>query len=553
MPCHPSWISPRNGYYPIGRILPETTDSEETLAQVQEWLKDCTTTHSRCGPGAAVKLPTRVLDLGSKEMTGTVRLVETEETSTLPARYACLSHCWGGKIAETGMATTETLKSMKAGILIETLPRSFQDAVQITKRLGLQYLWIDFMCILQDDDSDWDRESSRMASIYQGAFITIGATCSRNSTEGFIRSLNPDYTSSLASSKYRTVDGRPFDLYVRKGVPHFTGDDTTAHPLLGRAWIYQEFLLSPRFLHFAEEELVWECNENSSCQCMSLPNFVEALSSHYWRPGAKNSYSKLIHSKDPRSLAECWRSVVGRYNQLALTFEGDRFRAIAGIADQLSAAGTKLSQGALSLGRYIEGLWENSIVEDLCWSTSILSPIARRANRVEWRAPTWSWASVQDLSSEIDLEFARNKTNKRFAEVLEFGYTNHPSACQKYVRYNYIRLKLHSTWEITLNKESDQYYGLTWWLLKPEEGELPMGIFPDYSWDNPTDEDYIGLGSKAVCGLLLSSNNVGAGLLLVQVDAENGFYRRIGTFRLWLETWQNSYSQVEKEMVVSLI
>ncbi|KAI1768047.1 heterokaryon incompatibility protein-domain-containing protein [Hypoxylon sp. FL1150] len=560
VPCHPSWVprdrlvSYTNDYYPMGRILPNTTDSEESLAQVQEWLRDCTAAHSHCGPGAASELPTRILDVGGQGGTGKVRLVAADEISTKFARYVCLSHCWGGEMAETAMLTTKTLNSLKGGILVETLPRVYQDAVHITKRLGIQYLWIDSMCILQDDDSDWDRESTSMASVYQGAFITIGATCSRSSNEGFIRLSNSTYASTLASSKCRTVGGQLFNLYVRQIVPHFTNEDVIAHPLLERAWVYQERLLSPRFLHFAREELVWECYEDTTCQCLSLPYRISDFASHPWHPETKRIYSKGIHSGQAQALAACWRNVVTDYHGLTLSFEKDRLRAVAGIADQISSVGADHDPGGPSLGRYIEGLWENSILEDLCWA--LWNPFRRwnlssqeKGRQVKWHAQTWSWASIQDPSHQIQFRYTADQTKERFAEVPEFGYTNHLSACQKHVQYNYIRLKLRSSWETTLGETSKK----GWEILGPEEWKVPIAIIPDYEWYNTANRDNLSVGNKVLCGLILSTqSNHGAGLVLVLVDAELGLYRRVGTFHIRLKEWRESYSHREKQMIVSL-
>lgn len=551
-------------------MVPKTTDSKETFAHIREWLEDCTATHEHCGRGVATKLPTRILDLGHLESTGIVRLVETIETAAEFARYACLSHCWGGKIAETAVTTTVNLKSMKEGIPIEHFPQTFQDAVRMTRRLGLQYLWIDSMCILQDDESDWDRESCKMASVYSGAYITIAATCSRNSNEGCIRASNPMYAPVLISSKCRTKDGRPFDLYIRQQLPHFhEAACWSAHPLLGRAWVYQERLLSPRFLHFAREEVIWECNEYTSCQCSPLPKGDSSLFSPRWRPATKQIYSKAIRSRDTQILLAAWWHVVADYDQLALSFEKDRLRAIAGIADQISAAGTNLGEETPNLGRYIEGIWECSLLEDLCWTASVNRLRDERTRKPEWLVPTWSWASSRrPFASTV----SGNDTivrGKSFARILEFGYTKNGLACQGHVQYNYIRLKLSSICEMTLGKKGDEEWFDGIVCLRSENGQylewdsktgerkagMYMDLSPDYDLYEAAGDDRIGLGSKIVCGFVSEhlSSETGVGLLLRLVDEEHGLYKRAGSFHVVLEDWHDSYSHKESQLVVTLV
>ncbi|XXH00040.1 hypothetical protein Hte_006381 [Hypoxylon texense] len=171
-----------------------------------------------------------------------------------------------------------------------------------------------------------------------------------------------------------------------------------------------------------------------------------------WDPHAKQKYSEAIQLGHTDVLANSWRNMVNSYSKLVLSFEKDRLRAVAGIADQLLAASTKLNQG-MTLGRYVEGLWENSMLEDLCWRTYALDPQVRRVNRTEWKAPSWSWASVQGDSGEVKAWYGNVTARAKFARVLEFGYTKHPLACQKHVQYNYIRLGLRSAFEMTPNKE----------------------------------------------------------------------------------------------------
>jgi hypothetical protein len=123
--------------------LPETTASSESLTKVQEWLNLCHESHKLCQPRAPSVLPKRVLDVSLPQ----VRLYESYNES---GRYVSLSHCWG-KTIPACRTTSITIEVNRCGIDWEAFPATFQDAIQFTRRLGLKYIWIDSVCIIQDD------------------------------------------------------------------------------------------------------------------------------------------------------------------------------------------------------------------------------------------------------------------------------------------------------------------------------------------------------------------------------------------------------------------
>jgi Heterokaryon incompatibility protein (HET) len=97
-------------------------------------------------------------------------------------QYVTLSHCWGQQKFLT--TTKETLPLRTKGIEWDSMPRTFQDAATITRRLGFQYLWIDALCIIQDSEIDWETESAKMGSIYQDSVLTIAASDARDGRGG---------------------------------------------------------------------------------------------------------------------------------------------------------------------------------------------------------------------------------------------------------------------------------------------------------------------------------------------------------------------------------
>ncbi|KAI1215161.1 HET-domain-containing protein [Annulohypoxylon truncatum] len=537
-PCDSSWDLYK--YFGKRNQLPARTDSEETFTRIKKWLKECTTGHSMCECGVNGELPTRFLDLHEVESDGIARLIEVKEASVENGKYACLSHCWGGNLVKNAMATKLSLDEMKQGILVETLPQTFRDAITATKKLDIRYLWIDSMCILQDDESDWDRESKRMATIYQNSIITVAATCSEDPTQGFFRS--PSRFGSYLF-QCRTASGQPVAIYLRRPLPHHEHYfQASFHPLLRRAWAYQERLLSPRYLHFTLGEVVWECNELMACQCCMEQCYENR---HFLGPPTKLLYTERIKSVDICKLKANWSFVVSNYVHQALSFEKDRLRAIAGIVSTFCSVELSSNPGRSVMGRYIEGLWEDTICENLCWcvlpQANHFKP--RRADWRKWKAPTWSWASIQDPSCTVSDIYSACTDTGKLAKVLEVEYITHPRACQEQVQYNCIRLELAIT-EMTLieNQQSDftptRYFkGFGRWKLQLDGKDLDIittDVYPDYDY-TIAGSGHIAPGSTVIGGLVLERRYGRGtrieGLLLIPVDEENRLYERVGKFR----------------------
>lgn len=247
------------------------------------------------------------------------------------------------------------------------LPKTFQDALTLIRKLGLKYLWIDSLCILQDDPEDWRIEGSKMATIYANSYITIAATNSASPHDGLYSPVPEDDLYVV-----RTPEEH-FKLRIRDGdksAPYYD-----SMPLAKRAWAFQEHVLAPRVVHFAKDELFWEDAQMISCECHGLNE------NYPWNP-SKGFYVKPHHiaeaDAEERSLR--WHSVVETYSGLQLTFESDIFPALQGIAHVMQQAKNC---------EYYAGLWEDNLIDDMLWFCPLpnVRPVA-------FRAPTWSWASV---------------------------------------------------------------------------------------------------------------------------------------------------------------
>lgn len=124
--------------------------------------------------------PTRLVDIGTTSDRTAVKLIETAKEQ-LEGPYVTLSHCWGN-----ARLVTQLVQDNKATFLAELphLPRTFEDVLVATKQLGARYIWIDSLCIVQDDEADWAKESMLMASVYRNALCNIAATGAEDSQGG---------------------------------------------------------------------------------------------------------------------------------------------------------------------------------------------------------------------------------------------------------------------------------------------------------------------------------------------------------------------------------
>lgn len=174
------------GDYYVGSLpVDPYTGSDRNFELARKWLRDCKHCHDHCLSGRKPSLPTRVIYLGDDHRD--VRLEEPKPGSK--AEYVALSHCWGGDIDLK--LVKENLKEFKKTIRFGDLAANFQDAIEVTRELGIHYLWIDSLCIIQDSTEDWETESKKMTTIYRDCTLTVSAMSSKKSDHGFL-TKSPD-------------------------------------------------------------------------------------------------------------------------------------------------------------------------------------------------------------------------------------------------------------------------------------------------------------------------------------------------------------------------
>jgi hypothetical protein len=174
-----------------------------------------------------------------------------------------LSHRWGELTDEQKQrycTTKENITRRGEGFKIDELPRTFQDAVKVTRELRIRYLWIDSLCIIQYGDSgeDWKCESMRMEDVYTSAYCTVAATSAVNSNSGFLK-------RSISSEYVYVQDDSGRAVYVCTNVADFDKEVEEAN-LNTRGWVMQERLLSCRTIHFGANQIYWECGKGVYCE-----------------------------------------------------------------------------------------------------------------------------------------------------------------------------------------------------------------------------------------------------------------------------------------------
>lgn len=260
---------------PQGSVVSSDTGSAEAVAWVRSRLADCLRSRSSlCGGGlqSTTFVPTRLIYLAPLGRGGDVVLLEGQDVPAGSA-YVALSHCWGGKIPDC-TTTRQTLADRKRGITWKSIPRTFRDAMEFTLKLGLEYIWIDSVCIIQQDPSDWLREAGRMYHVYKNAYITVGAVYAEDCSGGLFSGRDECLQLKLLTLG---VKDHRYQLYARRcfgdiKLPVDALDDNPrqisyAAPLFRRAWTFQEWMVTPRSVFFMHGELIWDCYHYHLCEC----------------------------------------------------------------------------------------------------------------------------------------------------------------------------------------------------------------------------------------------------------------------------------------------
>ncbi|KAF2495151.1 HET-domain-containing protein [Lophium mytilinum] len=393
-------------------------DFDTTLScvsqKISNWIQQCET-HNKCKMQRTGHLPSRVLHL-------TATSIQLRETKGIMGRYVALSHCWGQYPTMT--TTLGTLQDRQREIKFESLGKTFQDSVVLTRKLGFCHLWVDSLCIIQDSLIDWEYEASSMASVFRNADLTIAATRSPDGRFGcFPNSHQPSYIwkrsqpNIVEVAKYLRHPKlwEPFESslgWMALEPDHSTifhnprrSPDTVVRlglPLYSRAWALQERVLSPRIVHFGPMELYWECNQGLFCECCPDDDRTQIEQGRRLGQSTRNVYIEVLENSSDVAYHWAWQAMVEECSRLRLTKEEDRLPVLSGLAKSNPSG-------------YLAGIWYQHFPHCLYWEPDpyYTSHVSRPH---QYRAPSFSWASVEGpinylrWRSPIDLDEDFNRS-----------------------------------------------------------------------------------------------------------------------------------------------
>ncbi|KAH0559757.1 hypothetical protein GP486_003728 [Trichoglossum hirsutum] len=548
-------------YTALLRQRPDIAQSfSKTLTQWEDlawkWLGECTTKHSNCRYEPK-SLPTRVLYVGSESAKPRLYITKRE-----PAKYATLSHCWGG--SNSLVTTSSTIEKWKQEIRLKDLPNTFRDAVIITRKLGLRYLWIDSLCIIQDNAEDWAREAARMSEVYENCYVMISADDSSNSQSGCFMAKPTPNQRSFNVDGCPCPDGPTTRIWCRLTNERNDRQGEACHrlwdvdvpdrsPLDNRGWALQERILAPRILHFGRREMAWECAKQLACECQVSSNKTDMQSRFNAQlvnsvsPSAPG-YSSEDHAPENRFV---WCNIVQEFTRRQLSRDTDRLPAISGLASRMSLKATD---------EYVCGLWRNKLEHLLLWESAD-SHTSRRYK--QYYAPSWSWASITGpvtygiqppiFDDDGKVQFLINKgeahwedDSKNYQLLLtilsveclrsELNPFGPPRSASLTVRGLLAPAKLQS-------KLSSELPGL------PAEPEL---ILENGSADARFNPD-VYLETSLGAGLFLLFAEESGGIVLRRASNDSKTYERVGMFACWEEEQLEEWRKLQTEQTVRII
>jgi Heterokaryon incompatibility protein (HET) len=291
------------------------------------WIDDCAQNHRLCPKPEDAELPTRLLDVGGLD-DGPECLHLIETTKGAKGKWVALSYCWGE--SKNFTTTTENLQDHLHLVKFHELPQTIQDAVIVTSGLGIRYLWVDTLCIVQDSDEDWQAEAAQMMNVYRNAYVTIAANEGDDAESGMYIDRNP-LESRPCEIKFNNDEAKKSTRYRWIHPPRIPWRNIVkkAH-LQTRGWTLQETTLSTRVIYYSKEGLCWQCREGIRQE--RVPAYLIGANDPLVPRRIFDAYVG-----DPMNIFELWCDLVEEYTSRGLTRQTDKLTAISGLASALAA------------------------------------------------------------------------------------------------------------------------------------------------------------------------------------------------------------------------
>ncbi|KAF8847708.1 HET-domain-containing protein [Acephala macrosclerotiorum] len=467
------------------------TSSPTSWTLIEEWIRTCNESHSLCSAAIGYNsnwYPTRLLY--ANETSGLVNMVVTADASMARSeKYVTLSHCWG-KEQQPLRLLKNNMHELKKDIALHTLPKTFQDVVLVAKKLHMRYIWIDSLCIIQDDEDDWHRESTMMHEVSYSMVDKPGTA-------------------------YELLNGDFWEYSVSYA------------PLNRRAWVCQERLLALRNVHFGKEQMLWECRELNAAEKFPHGLLDDAPDASYFNfkrldPMIEGPPVDYINHPEPQDkrlwVYAKWQYVIESYSRGLLTKPEDKLAAISGIAERFKR---------ILQDEHVVGMWRRYLPSQLLWYQGKLSKFIRPK---EYRGPSFSWIPLDgeitapsDISDSdivatvLDVSIETNTTGmvtggyitiSALMAIVTVNTFSHGCAYIRYVNNRH------------LSEE---------WLFFPDDDIEDDDAEDDDAEDDDTEdsdtEDVS--GCKYYINIRQSGHRHGEGLILEYLPGTRGHYKRV--------------------------
>jgi hypothetical protein len=532
-------------------IAPTSASTSESSQLWNQWFRTCSKLHEECGKldhKQQLFSPKRLVEIFTDDKGDSFNWRIVCGADIDGVSYLTLSHCWGSSghkcLTKNNQSDLSKLSNYS------NLPKSFQHAFSISFSLGFRFVWIDSLCIVQDDPDDWETQASMMGTIYKYASCNIAATWARDGNDGCFTTKREPRTITLYAGHHYA---REYEVNSR--LPYY--EDIVEAPLNQRGWVTQERFLARRQLSFAQGQVYWECRGLVASEQYpeGFPTTLQYSSPYNQAEGPTGSIAKptLDYTTEEDHRA-AWAALVDFYSDCRFTRSSDKMIALAGLAEEMRDAMDDV---------YLAGMWKKNIQRQLCWSTDCdVRKHFNRSRMPTYLAPTWSWASVNGpVMSDKVYHFLDDSVS--CVEILEATvHSQHPDGLHSFVASR-LRMRGVAIWAQAIRSgktdgpidEDDwelQATGLNTITLGNVETNIPISILWDENISssevNPGQWlDFLDERSSTLLFIFIymdAHNTTACGLVLRRLSSTTDeiLYGRIGTFRDFRRGFSNLLS-----------
>ncbi|VUC24207.1 unnamed protein product [Clonostachys rosea] len=375
------WVGPLDNF---NISLSPSTGDETTFQLIKAWLDTCLGSHKECAKTGAF-VPPRLLQV---DAAGNFRLIQKDVVEP-GARYATFTHCYPMEDSSTQLIQSN-IGQFRSSLPLSHLPLSYRDAFTVLQRMGLQYLWIDRLCVIQDSESDLAAHDNVRSDIYANSFLGIGAAGSSSPGSGLFVERDPEAVVANNNQFYTANDGTIIPLNTK---PQIQRIDFLDEPLSESLNALEVRFRTPRMVHFGSKMVFWECHGAIADEVHPCARHINTGSRLESEIDLFGSDIKPLHgiqytpsSNRTVQIHSQWRTIVERYSQSGIQRQDGR-RLLEYVASKIKGL---LEQQGLQETTYLAGMWKNFFPAELLWHS-----ISNDTRRVRDRAPSWSWLALE--------------------------------------------------------------------------------------------------------------------------------------------------------------